>query len=107
MPCPVTGLRPLSTTAMAIAALMSVWYTAMQRRSRRFAVVGGRAYRARNIKLGRGRAAAWSFVALYLMLAKVLPIGLIVWSSLLPFFQLPSPARSGRFRRRTISRYLG
>jgi len=29
-------------------------------------------------------------VALYLMLAKVLPIGLIVWSSLLPFFQLPS-----------------
>src|SRR6516162_4709322 len=47
----------LSTTAMAIAALMSVWYAAMQRRSRRFAVVGGRAYRARNIKLGRGRAA--------------------------------------------------
>jgi len=80
----------LSTTAMAIAALMSVWYAAMQRRSRRFAVVGGRAYRARNIKLGRGRAAAWSFVAFYLMLAKVLPIGLIVWSSLLPFFQLPS-----------------
>ena len=80
----------LSTTAMAIAALMSVWYAAMQRRSRRFAVVGGRAYRARMIKLGRRRVTAWSFVSLYLVLAKVLPIGLIAWSSLLPFFQLPS-----------------
>ena len=31
----------LSTVAMAIAALMSWWYGAMQRRSRRFAVVTG------------------------------------------------------------------
>jgi iron(III) transport system permease protein len=80
----------LSTIAMAIAALMSVWYAAMQRRSRRFAVVSGRAYRPRMIRLGRRRAAAWGFVAIYLTLAKVLPIALIAWASLLPFFQLPS-----------------
>jgi iron(III) transport system permease protein len=81
----------LSTVAMAIAALMSWWYGAMQRRSRRFAVVSGRAYRPKIVKLGRRRrAAAWCFVGGYLMLGKVLPIALLGWSSLLPFFQLPS-----------------
>jgi iron(III) transport system permease protein len=80
----------LSTVAMAIAALMSWWYAAMQRRSRRFAVVTGRAYRPKIVQLGRRRAAAWGFIGVYFVLGKVLPIALLAWSSLLPFFQLPS-----------------
>jgi len=80
----------LSTVAMAIAALMSTWYARMQRRSRQFAVISGRAYRPRTIRLGRRKLAAWSFVGLYLLLGKLLPIALTAWSSLLPFFQLPS-----------------
>jgi iron(III) transport system permease protein len=80
----------LSTVAMAIAALMSWWYAAMQRRSRRFAVVTGRAYRPKILTLGRHRMAAWGFIGLYFVLAKVLPITLLAWSSLLPYFQLPS-----------------
>jgi iron(III) transport system permease protein len=80
----------LSTLAMAIAALMSWWYGAMARRSRRFAVVTGRAYRPRIIRLGRRRFAAWCFIGVYFVLGKVLPIALLGWSSLLPFFQLPS-----------------
>jgi iron(III) transport system permease protein len=80
----------LSTIAMAIAALMSWWYGAMQARSRRFAVVTGRAYRPKIVKLGRRRVAAWGFIWVYLGLGKVLPIALLAWSSLLPFFQLPS-----------------
>ncbi len=75
---------------MALAALMSWWYGAMQRRSRRFAVISGRAYRPRVVRLGRRRLAAWGFVGVYLVLGKVLPITLLAWSSLLPFFQLPS-----------------
>ncbi|HEY4406148.1 MAG TPA: iron ABC transporter permease [Xanthobacteraceae bacterium] len=80
----------LSTLAMAIAALMSWWYGAMAGRSRRFAVVTGRAYRPKIIRLGRRRFAAWCFIGVYLVLGKVLPIALLCWSSLLPFFQLPS-----------------
>jgi iron(III) transport system permease protein len=80
----------LSTVAMAIAALMSWWYGAMQRRSRRFAVITGRAYRPRIVRLGRRRLAAWGFVGVYFLLAKLVPIALLGWSSLLPFFQLPS-----------------
>jgi iron(III) transport system permease protein len=80
----------LSTIAMAMAALMSVWYGAMQQRSRRFAVITGKAYRPKLVRLGRRRPAAWGFIGLYLLLGKVLPIALLVWSSLLPFFQPPS-----------------
>jgi iron(III) transport system permease protein len=80
----------LSTIAMAIAAAMSWWYGAMQQRSRRFAVVTGRAYRPKIIKLGRRVYAAWFFIGAYLVLSKILPILLLIWSSLLPFFQLPS-----------------
>src|SRR2546421_4011729 len=80
----------LSTVAMAVAAMMSWWYGAMQQRSRRFAVVTGRAYRPKITKLGRRVFGAWGFIGTYLMLAKVMPITLLVWSSLLPFFQLPS-----------------
>jgi iron(III) transport system permease protein len=80
----------LSTIALVIAAAMSWWYGAMQRRSRRFAVVGGRAYRPKIVKLGRRAGVAWLFIGAYLLLAKVMPILLLAWSSLLPFFQLPS-----------------
>jgi iron(III) transport system permease protein len=80
----------LSTVAMVIAAVMSFWYGRMQARSRRFAVVTGRAYRPKIIRLGRHVYAAWLFIGSYLVLSKLLPILLLIWSSLLPFFQLPS-----------------
>jgi iron(III) transport system permease protein len=80
----------LSTVAMAIAAAMSWWYGAMQQRSRRFAVITGKAYRPRIVRLGRRAIAAWCFLGVYLVLSKLLPIALLIWSSLLPFFQLPS-----------------
>ncbi|MEA2937836.1 MAG: iron(III) transport system permease protein [Alphaproteobacteria bacterium] len=80
----------LSTVAMAIAAAMSWWYGAMQQRSRRFAVVTGRAYRPKLVKLGRRAIGAWLLIGTYLVLSKVMPIMLLIWSSLLPFFQLPS-----------------
>jgi iron(III) transport system permease protein len=80
----------LSTIAMVIAALMSWWYAAMQRHSRRYAVVTGRAYRPKIVRLGRSSAGAWVFIVTYLVLSKVMPIILLIWSSLLPFFQLPS-----------------
>jgi iron(III) transport system permease protein len=80
----------LSTVAMAIAAAMSWLYGAMQRRSHRFAVVTGRAYRPKIIRLGRRVYTAWFFIGAYLVLSKVMPILLLIWASLLPFFQLPS-----------------
>lgn len=81
----------LATAVMALAALLSWWYATMQRRSRRFAVVTGKAYRPRLVRLGRFAPACWAFLALYLVLSKLVPILLLVWASLLPYFQFPSP----------------
>jgi iron(III) transport system permease protein len=62
----------------------------MQGRSQRFAVVTGRAYRPKLTRLGWGVIGAWLFLGSYFLLSKIVPIMLLVWSSLLPFFQLPS-----------------
>jgi iron(III) transport system permease protein len=81
----------LSTVVMILAAALSWWYGVMQKRSRQFAVVTGKAYRPRMMKLGpSGAIAAWSFLGVYFVLSKLLPIALLAWSSLLPFFQVPS-----------------
>jgi iron(III) transport system permease protein len=79
-----------STALMLFAILMSAWYGAMQRRSRRYAVITGKAYRPRLVKLGRHVIAAWGFVALYVTLSRLLPLLVLAWASFLPFFQLPS-----------------
>jgi iron(III) transport system permease protein len=80
----------LSTIVMAIAALASWFYARMHDRSQRFAVVTGRAYRPKLINLGRRHLAAWCLLGTYFTLSKILPIALLVWASLLPYFQLPS-----------------
>src|SRR5262249_56211587 len=50
----------------------------------------GRGYRPKIIHVGRRVYVAWLFIGGYLVLSKLLPILLLIWSSLLPFFQLPS-----------------
>jgi len=82
----------LGTVAMAIAALASWLYARMQVQSQRFAVVTGRAYQPRLIRLGRRQILAWLFLGAYFTLSMVLPVALLLWASLLPFFQLPSRA---------------
>lgn len=80
----------LSTVIVALAALLSWWYGAMQQRARQYAVVTGKAYRPRILKLKKALIPAWGFIGLYFVLSKLLPISLLAWSSLLPFFQIPS-----------------
>lgn len=82
----------LSAFMMALAALLTWGYSRMYRRSRRYAVITGKAYRPRAIALGRARAGAWLFVGAYFALSDILPILVLAWSSLLPFFQPPSSA---------------
>ena len=58
----------------------------------RYQVVTGRGYRPRILRLGRNALAAWLLLGLYFALSKLLPILVLVWVSLLPYFQLPSMA---------------
>lgn len=86
----------LSTVMIAIAGLASWWYAAMQGRSQRYAVVTGKAYRPRLLPLSRrSRIFVWCFLGSYFLFSKVMPILLLIWASLLPFFQLPSARALG------------
>jgi iron(III) transport system permease protein len=76
---------------MAMALGLSVWYASVQRQSYRYEVVTGKAYRPHIVALGSYQIVALGVIALYFILAFVLPCLTLIWASLLPFFQLPSP----------------
>lgn len=65
---------------------------ASQRLGRRGAVatITGKGFRARETDLGRWRWAGLAAVVLYFLVAVVLPIGMLMWSSVLPGYEAPS-----------------
>lgn len=80
----------LSVLGIALAALLSWWYSAVQSRSHQYEVITGKAYRPKLVKLGRRVIIAWVFVGTYLLLSKLIPLLMLLWASVLPYFQLPS-----------------
>ena len=86
------AVAALSMVVIVIAGLLIVCYSRLQSRAHRYQVVTGKGYRPRVIALGGYVWAAWSFLAVYFVLSKLLPLLVIVWASLLPFFRYPSLA---------------
>jgi iron(III) transport system permease protein len=82
----------LATVVIALAVAMSWWYGRMQGRAHRYQIVTGKAYRPREIALGKGAAIAWTLVGVYFLLSEVLPLVVLAWASVLPYFQAPSRA---------------
>jgi len=86
------AVAALSAFVIVFAGALSWWYSRLQAQAHRYQVVSGKAYRPRIAKLGRLAWAAWGFLAFYVLIAKVLPILLLIWAAILPYFQLPSAA---------------
>ena len=82
----------LSSVLVALGVMLSWWYGRIQQRGHRYQVVTGKAYRPRIVALGRMVWAAWGFAGLYILLSQVVPLVLVAWASLLPYFQLPTAA---------------
>jgi iron(III) transport system permease protein len=77
---------------MLSLGLVYLYQRATVRQSERFATVTGKGYRPHRIKLGRWRYPALALFILYFLFAVVLPLGVLVWTSLLPSYQPPSRA---------------
>jgi len=58
----------------------------------RYSIVTGKGYRPRPIHLGKWRYVAFAMVSLYVFLTVLAPLAVLLWVSLLPFFQAPSRA---------------
>ncbi len=94
----------LSVLLLGFAGFFSWWYAKMQKDAHRYQVVRGKAYRPQLIALGWLKAPVWCLIGLYLVLSTLLPLLVVVWASVLPYFQLPSAAA---FASASFARYCG
>jgi iron(III) transport system permease protein len=75
---------------MAVMAFLAMFYIRMIRRAERFAVVTGKGFRPVRYKLGKWRYPALGLFVFYFVLTILAPLLVLIWASLLPFYELPS-----------------
>jgi iron(III) transport system permease protein len=92
----------LSVLLLGFAGFFSWWYAKMQKGAHRYQVVRGKAYRPQLLALGWLKAPVWGVIGLYLALSILLPLLVVIWASLLPYFQLPSATA---FASASLARY--
>lgn len=99
---PVTGLPDFglastySILLLAVAMLFIYMYRRIVKKGEKFAVVTGKGYRPARYPLGKWKYVALGGVGLYLLLAAVLPMLVLLWVSLQPWFAVPSLESIGR-----------
>ena len=81
-----------SLLLIAVALLLSWWYLRVIRAAHRYAVVGGKGYRQSQVRLGRWAIVGWTFIGIKVAMSVLMPGFLLLWASLLPYFQAPSGA---------------
>jgi iron(III) transport system permease protein len=81
---------------IGIAGLLTLWYGQVLRQGHRFEVVTGKGYRPALIDLGGWSVAGWGLIALYAFMSKLLPLLMIAYAALTPYFAPPSWEMMGR-----------
>jgi iron(III) transport system permease protein len=77
-------------TLLAIAAAGVFIGARLSRNAKGFQTVTGKAFRPRPVELGRARPLIGAGVVLYFVVSVVLPVGVLVYASLLKFYAAPS-----------------
>ncbi len=96
----------LAVLLVALALLFLQLYRRFTGNAERYRTISGKGYRPRQIDLGPWRFVALLPVLLYLLLAAVLPFLILVWGSLLPFYQPPAAELIPRLSLRGYERML-
>lgn len=81
---------------IVLAGLLTLWYGQVLRQGHRFEVVTGKGYRPALLALGGWKYAGWAFIGFYTLISKVLPLLLIAYAALTPYFAPPSAAMMRR-----------
>ena len=77
-------------TLLAISTTGVLIYGKITRREERYATVTGKGYRPRVIDLGPWRWVTFGIASCIFLLAVILPIFVLLWSSFIPFYGVPS-----------------
>jgi iron(III) transport system permease protein len=78
-----------SLTLLVVTALGLMLVQFMNRRSERFQTVTGKGFRPRTLDLGKWRWPVSIGFVLYFIVAVIAPLLILLWMSLLPFYQSP------------------
>jgi iron(III) transport system permease protein len=84
------NVAALSLAIVLLALLLSSAYRRVQANAPRYAIITGKSYRPRLIRLGRVKAPAIAFVALYFVISQLMPLLMLGWAAGLPYLQVPS-----------------
>ena len=76
-----------SVCLLLIMALLLWWYSRLSRHAHRFQTITGRGYQPRAVKLGRWRWLASGVLLVVFALVTVLPISMVIFVSLQPFYE--------------------
>ena len=88
---PDYGLASALGAIILFAALLLMWgYQRLTAHQERFATITGKGYRPRQVNLGAWTVAATAFSAGYIIIAVILPFLMLLWTSVQPFYAVPS-----------------
>jgi iron(III) transport system permease protein len=76
-----------SVCLLLIVVLLLVWHHRLSHHARRFQSITGKGYRPRIIDLGRSRPLATALLLVTFVLVTALPLGMLVFTSLQPFYE--------------------
>jgi iron(III) transport system permease protein len=77
-------------TFVLVMATVGVTFANRMSHGARYATVTGKAFRPRRLDLGRWRWAGGAIILTFFVIAVVLPLAVLAWSSLLPGYEAPS-----------------
>jgi iron(III) transport system permease protein len=83
-------LSTLAILLLAISALLIISYSKCSRDAEKYATITGKAYRPKMIDLGPWRFFALGLVVTYFLVTIILPLLVLIWTSVLPVYQAPS-----------------
>jgi iron(III) transport system permease protein len=88
---PDYGLASALGAIILVMALVLMWiYQRLTAHQERFATITGKGYRPRQIDLGAWRLPAVILCVLYVVVAVLLPFLMLLWTSVQPFYSIPS-----------------
>jgi len=101
-PPDIGGASALSVLMLLLVFVLLTIYARLSRHAERFATITGKGFRPRPFDLGRLRYVAAGILIFNFVLLLLVPMLMLVWVSLLPFFQ---PVTAAAFKLISLSNY--
>ena len=103
MPPDIGSASSLSMVLLVVVGALLYYYGKLTRNAEKFATITGKNFRPNRIPLGPFRALGGAVLVLNFLLLLVLPMLILVWASLLPFYQT---VRSSAFKLLSFDHYF-